>query len=129
MEAHIKEHPAWFHRYEAIWTPTILIFAPEGVERFRIEGYLPKDEFRAHLELGLARIAVMKKKWADAKEIYDGVLERAPETKAAAEAVYWSAVCHYKATQDHTSLGGAAKRLQQQYADSIWAKKALPWGG
>ena len=34
---------------------------PEGHERKRLEGYLPKDEFQTFLELGLARVAFMKK--------------------------------------------------------------------
>jgi hypothetical protein len=59
LSAHIKEHPAYFHRFDALWTPSVVILDANGVERFRIEGYLPKDEFRAQLELGLARVAFM----------------------------------------------------------------------
>ena len=25
VKVHIKEHPAWFHRFDAVWTPTILL--------------------------------------------------------------------------------------------------------
>ena len=32
---------------------------PDGNERRRLEGYLPKEEFQAFLESGLARIAFM----------------------------------------------------------------------
>ena len=68
LSAHIKEHPVYFHRFDALWTPTVLIFDPKGVERSRLEGYLPKDEFRAWLELGLARVAFMSKAWAEAEK-------------------------------------------------------------
>ena len=128
VEAHIKEHAAWFHRFDVNWTPTVLIFSPEGVERFRIEGYLPNDEFRAHLELGLARVAFMKKKWAAAEEIYKGILGHYAQTNAAAEALYWAGVSHYKATQDHTALGFTAQQFREKYQDSVWAKKASVWG-
>lgn len=111
-----------------MWTPAVLIFSPEGAERFRIEGYLPNDEFRAQLELGLARVAVMKKKWADAGERYKGILEHYPHTAAAPEAQYWSGVCHYQATHDHTVLGPTSQQLKEKYPDSIWAKKASVWG-
>ena len=33
----------------------MLILDPNGEERYRIEGYLPVEEFRAQLELGLAQ--------------------------------------------------------------------------
>jgi len=65
----------WFHRFDALWTPTILIMDSGGVERSRIEGYLPKNWFRARLEMGLARVAFMQKKWADAEKIYAAVAE------------------------------------------------------
>jgi hypothetical protein len=94
-----------------------------GKERHRIEGYLPKDEFAAQLLLGLARVAFMQKKWADAGKLYDEILQKYPNSEAAPEAVYWKAVSHYKGTNDHTVLGEVPKTLQQKYPDSVWAKK------
>ena len=47
----------------------------DGVERYRIEGYLPKHWFRARLEIGLGRVAFMHKKWADAEKAYSGIAE------------------------------------------------------
>jgi hypothetical protein len=127
VEAHIKEHPAYFHRFDAVWTPTVLVMDSEGVERLRIEGYLPKEEFRAQLEMGLARVAFMHKRWADAERMFAEVLERYPETKVAPEAVYWKGVSHYKRTNDHTVLGQVADDFKQKYQDSVWAQKASVW--
>jgi hypothetical protein len=127
LEAHIKEHPAYFHRFGAVWTPTVLIMDSDGVERLRIEGYLPKEEFRAHLEMGLARVAFMRKKWADAERRYAEVVERYPDSKAAAEAVYWRGVSRYKLTNDHTVLGDVPEQLKEKYSDSVWAVKASVW--
>lgn len=127
LEAHIKEHPAYFHRFDALWTPTVLILDSNGAERLRIEGYLPKDEFRAQLETGLARIAFMHKQWAEAERRYNQVVERYPDSKAAPEAVYWRGVSRYKATNDHTVLGEVPEQLKGKYADSVWALKASVW--
>jgi Tetratricopeptide repeat len=127
LEAHIKERPAYFHRFDAVWTPTVLVLDPEGTERLRLEGYLPRDEFRAHLEMGLARVAFMRKRWADAEQWYDGVVERYPDSKAAPEAVYWRGVCRYKRTSDHAALGEVADEFKQKYQDSAWALKASVW--
>jgi thioredoxin-related protein len=127
VEAHIKEHPAYFHRFGAVWTPTVLVMDSDGVERLRIEGYLPREEFRAHLEMGLARVAFMSKKWADAERRYAEVVERYPDSKVAAEAVYWKGVSRYKQTNDHTVLGEVPEQLKEKYADTVWALKASVW--
>ena len=127
LAAHIKEHPAYFHRFDALWTPSVLILDPNGEERYRIEGYLPVDEFRAQLELGLARVAFMNKKFADAEQRYAAVVDRYANTKAAPEALYWKGVSHYKATNDHTVLGELPELFRQKYPDSIWALKTAAW--
>lgn len=127
LEAHIKDHPVYFHRFDAVWTPSVLILDSNGEERFRLEGYLPKEEFRAQLELGLARVAFMNKQWADAERRYTDVLDRYPDSKAAPEALYWKGVSHYKATNDHTILGELPGRFKERYPDSTWALKTLAW--
>ena len=116
LEAHIKEHPAYFHRFEAVWTPTVLVMDSDGTERLRVEGYLPKEEFQAHLEMGLARIAFMRKKWDEAERRYTQVVERYPNSKVAPEAIYWRGVSRYKQTNDHTVLGEVPEQLKEKYA-------------
>lgn len=104
-----------------------MILDSSGKERVRLEGYLPREEFRAQLELGLARIAFMSKDWAQAEQRYAAVLERYPNTEAASEALYWKGVSQYKATNDHTVLGELPGQFRQQYPDSIWAMKTAAW--
>ena len=105
----------------------MLIIASGGKERWRIEGYLPKNEFRAQLELGLARISFMDKQWTDAEQKYAQVIEQYPETVAAPEAVYWRGISQYKKTNDHTVLGEVAQELGAKYPESVWAQKAIVW--
>jgi len=104
-----------------------LILDPNGKERFRIEGYLPTEEFRAQLELGLARVTFMGKDFAEAEQKYAAVLERYPNTQAASEALYWKGVSHYKATNDHTVLGELPEQFRQKYPNSIWGLKSAAW--
>jgi len=99
----------------------------DGTERYRIEGYLPKNWFRARLEMGLGRVAFMRKKWADAENVYAGVAENYADTSVAPEAIYWRGVSHYKATNDHTVLGEVAKELGGKYPGNEWTIKSLPW--
>jgi TolA-binding protein len=99
----------------------------DGRERYRIEGYLPPDWFRARLEMAVARLDFMKKRFADAERSYAAVIERHPDTTVAAEAIYWRAVCKYKATNDHTVLSPAAEELSQKYPGNEWTLKSGPW--
>lgn len=129
VEFHIKEHALWFDRFDVTWTPTVLILNSQGREIHPIEGYLPKDEFQAQLEMGLARIAFKGKKWREAERVYSQVAEKYPNTSSAPEACYWRAVSHYKDTNDHSVLSMVAQELQREAPQSVWAKKALPWLG
>lgn len=93
----------------------------------RIEGYLPKDEFRARLENGLGRVAFMRKRWEEAERRYGEVAEHYPQTIAAAEAVYWRGVSNYKRTTDHAVLSKVAEELSRRYKGSEWELKASVW--
>jgi Tetratricopeptide repeat len=127
LSAHIKEHPVYFHRFDAVWTPSVFILDWNGIQRFRLEGYLPKEEFRPQLELGLASVAFKNKQWEEAERRYAAVLDRYPDSKAAPEALYWKGVSHYKATNDHTVLGELPGLFKEKYPESIWALKTLAW--
>ncbi len=98
-----------------------------GAERYRIEGYLPKNWFRARLEMGLGRVAFMHKKWDEAKNFFVGVAENYGDTAVAAEAIYWRGVCHYKTTNDHTVLGTVATELAEKFPGDEWTLKSVPW--
>jgi hypothetical protein len=126
VKAHIKERAAWFHRFDVVWTPTVLLLDSEGKERVRLEGYLPNEDFLAALESGLGRIAFVHKNYPDAERWYNDVVARFGNSHSAAEALYWRAVARYKATNDHTVLGKVAEELRQ-YPTSVWTGKAIPW--
>lgn len=99
----------------------------DGKERWRLEGYLSKNEFRAFLEMGLARVAFMQKNWADAERLYGGVAEGYPDSRFAAEAIYYRGVSRYSATHDGAELAAVAETFKNKYHDSIWALKSVPW--
>ena len=99
----------------------------DGVERDRIEGYLPNKEFRARLEMALARVAFTAKRWDEAEKRYTQAAERYPDSAVTAEAIYWRGVSHYKGTNDHTILGEVAQQLSQKFPNSEWTQKASVW--
>lgn len=124
---HVKENPRNFHRFDAVWTPTVLVLDPNGEERRRLEGYLPREEFRAYLELGLARVAFMKKDWATAERHFANVADNFPGSRYAPEAVYYRGVSHYSASHDGAELGNTAAALKEKFSGNEWQLRSLPW--
>jgi len=131
VRIHVREQPeAWKRlgeRYGVQWTPTILVVDPLGVERHRIEGFLPAEEFLAQLALGLGKSAFARQQFGEAERWFREVVERFPDTEAAPEALYWAGVALYKKTNDPSALAHTAEAFTRQYRDSIWAKKASVW--
>ena len=126
-QANIKERASYFHRFDVLWTPTVLILDAQGKERTRIEGYLPNFEFGAYLELGLARVVFMRKQWSEAERRYADVAERYSNTSAAPQAMYWKGASRYKATSDHSALRQVASDLEEKYPGDLWTLKASVW--
>ena len=131
IRIHVREQADDFkrlgERYNAQWTPTVLLVDAKGEERHRIEGFLPVDDFLAQLTLGLAKSAFARGDLANAERWYREVIEKHPNTEAAPEALYWAGVSKYKATGDATALGDTAAQFATRYQGSSWAKKASVW--
>ena len=126
---HIKENSAAFDRFGAQWTPTILILDEEGVERHRIEGFLPAEDFLAQLELGLAKLAFQHNDYKEAEQWFHSVCESLGGATAAPEACYWEGVSAYKVDNQAEHLHETYRKLSQRYPESEWAKKASVWAG
>ena len=109
------------------WTPTVLILDSAGVERHRIEGFLPADDFLAQVSLGLAKVSFSRNDFADAEHRYRDIVEKYPDTETAPEALYWAGVSKYKNTNDPAALGDTARAFGERYQDSSWAKKSSVW--
>jgi hypothetical protein len=131
VRVHVREQADEFkrlgERYGVQWTPTVLLINPAGEERHRIEGFLPTDDFLAQLKLGLAHEAFSKSNFGEAERGFAEIVERYPETEAAAEALYWAGVARYKAAGDASALAETARQFRQRYQKSSWAKKASVW--
>jgi hypothetical protein len=128
---HVKDDPDAFQRYgekyNAHWTPTVLQLDPNGEEQWRTEGFLPLDDFLGQLMLGRAHMDFKQGKWAEAEKRFREVVDKLPNTDAAAEALYWAGTSKYKASGNPAALKETAKAFTTRYKDSSWAKKASIW--
>jgi TolA-binding protein len=131
VRVHVKHNGEAFKelgdRFDAHWTPTILIADATGAERHRIEGFLPVDDLLSQLSLGVAKAAFSRKDYAAAERLYREVVDRYPATEAAPEAQYWTGVSRYRATNDAGALKATAQAFGERYQESAWAKKASVW--
>ena len=128
---HVKEDADAFKKYgeqyNAHWTPTVLELDPNGEEFYRLEGFLPLDDFLAQLMIGRAHMDFKQEKWTAAEKRFREIVDNFSQTDAAPEALYWAGVSHYRATKDAGALKETAKAFTQRYKESSWAKKASIW--
>lgn len=122
------EYKRLAERYDAQWTPTILILDSEGQERHRVEGFLPVDDFLSQVALGLAKSAFQRKDYDEAERRYHEIVDQFSATDAAAEALYWAGVSKYKGSGDASALKATNAAFRERYQDTAWAKKASVWG-
>ena len=131
VRIHVRDHADEVKRlgarFNAQWTPTILLLDPAGQERHRIEGFLPADDFLAQITLGLAHSAFARGEFAEAERWYREVVEKYAPTEAAPEALYWAGVSRYKGTGDASALAETADQFSRRYQGTSWAKKASVW--
>jgi TolA-binding protein len=131
VRVHVREQKDEYkrlsERYNAQWTPTVLILDSEGEERHRIEGFLPVDDFLPQVALGLAKSAFDRKDYAEAERRYREIVDKFPSTDAAAEALYWAGVSKYKASGDASALKATGAAFRERYQGTAWAKKASVW--
>jgi TolA-binding protein len=129
VRLHVKTHPEAMARFNAQWTPTVIVLDSNGVERHRVEGFLEADDFLAQLELGAAKVAFANNDFAASEQRFRELVDQLPKTDAAAEALYWAGVSKYKGSGDAGALGATAKAFTERYTDSSWAKKSKIWAG
>lgn len=127
VKVHIKEQKPTFQRFNAQWTPTLIVLGPDGAEKHRVEGFLPVDDFLAQLEMGLAKIAFQGASYGEAEKRFRSLCEAHGTSGAAPEACYWAGVSAYKASDDPAPLRATARQLKERYPESEWARKASVW--
>jgi hypothetical protein len=131
VRVHVKEQAAEFkrlgERFGALWTPTVLLVDAQGQERYRLEGFLPADDFLAQLALGAAHARFAAGEYADAARRFDEIVQAYPASETAPEAMYWAGVSRYKGNGDAAALNDTARRFTERYRDTSWAKKASVW--
>lgn len=109
------------------WTPTLIVLDWNGKEHSRTVGFMTPEELIPSVLLGIAKtyheLDMFNEAIADLEKIIQGY----PQSDAAPEAIFYRGVCGYKITHDPKPLKQAYVRLQAEYPQSEWTKRALPY--
>lgn len=124
IKVSLREHPESFGQFNVEWTPTIIIPDQNGKERHRMVGFLPKEDFLAQLQLGIAKVAFSTRKYEEARKGFAAVGRLHEGTSAAPEGIFWAGVSAYRGTGKNAPLAQTAGELRAKYPESDWAKKA-----
>ncbi|MGD9320363.1 MAG: hypothetical protein PVH99_10375 [Desulfobacteraceae bacterium] len=109
------------------WTPTIVTLDSSGREHHRTLGFLAPEDVIASLLLGMGKVHFDADKFDDALVNLDSVTADYSKTNSAPEAIFFRGVSGYKNSHDPKMLKEAYERLQAEYPDSEWTKRAYPY--
>jgi hypothetical protein len=114
-------------KYQTIWTPTLAILTPKGTEVQRTIGFFPADELLACLHLGIAKVHFKSGNYDTAMVHLHTLLEEHSRSDAVPEAIYFQGVTLYKQNNDPGQLKKAYGKLDADFPNSTWVKRAYPY--
>jgi hypothetical protein len=119
----VKDNPQPVQDFLVSWTPNVVVADDQGKVHYRMEGYLPAEDFVAELSLGIGKYWLNRKQLAQARERFEEVIRRHAGTDQGAQALYWLGVTQYKLSHDPAQLRPSWQRLDQEYPKSEWTKR------
>jgi hypothetical protein len=113
--------------FEAKWTPFLLFLDTNKKAHHKIVGFLPPEELIPAILVGVGKTFFDAQELDRAIKLLDEVIKEHPSSHAAPEAVYFRGVSEYKKTHSAEPLKQVYERLQAEYPESEWAKRAAPY--
>jgi len=113
--------------FEVKWTPGLLFLDEDRKEHHRIIGFLPPEELVPAILLGVGKTFFDTKQLDRAIELLNEVVDKHPRSHAAPEAVYFHGVSRYKQTHSGEPLKQSYNKLQAEYPETEWTKRAAPY--
>lgn len=123
VQVNIRTDTQALQKYQAFWTPSIVVLQGDGSVIYRSEGWLPAPEFATMLALARGYYLHRRKRQGQAAMAFNDMVTRYPRSPFAPEAQYMLGVCAYL-DGSHEEQEEAWRLLLQWYPDSIWATKA-----
>lgn len=129
----LKSQCFWENRTELMkqfaiaWTPTLIVHDPSGKEHHRVIGFVPADDFLAHLRLGKGKAFFERFRFGEALTEFNAVIEQHPNAGVVPEAIFFLGVAGYWKGHDPKPLRRAYDTLTAKFPASEWARRAVPY--
>jgi hypothetical protein len=114
-------------QFDVSWTPTLLVHDPTGKEHHRVVGFVPAEDFLAHLKLGQGKMFFHRFRFAEAVEALTSALEQHPGAGPTPETIFSLGVAKYWKSHDPKGLRWAYDTLAARFPQSEWARRAEPY--
>lgn len=117
----------YYERYNAIWTPTLLLLDFQGNEIQRNVGFLDADDFMACMHLGIAKVHLNIDEFAAANVHFKKIFNSFSQSFVMPEAVFFHGVNGYKESNDPAKLKQVYEHLHEAYPENGWTRRAEPY--
>ena len=106
----------------AYWTPAIYFLDQNGNSYYHFNGYLPADEFRAMLRLGIAETIMPCGRYDDIIKIIDKDIDNLVNTSFYPKLLVTKETARYIKIKDNSQLRKTLKEIQSTHPQSTEAK-------
>ena len=109
------------------WTPTLITLGSDGREHHRTVGFLEADAFVANQILGIGKYHFDNDRFPEALACFEKIMAEYQGNDTIPEAIFLQGVARYKNSGDPQPLKEAYEKLNADYPDNEWAKRAYPY--
>ncbi len=106
----------------AYWTPSFYFLDNNGSSYYHFNGYLPAEEFRAMLRLGIAETIMPRGRYDDIIKIIDKDINELAETTLYPKLLVARETARYIKIKDNSQLRKTLKEIQNTHPQSTEAK-------
>lgn len=106
----------------AYWTPAIYFLDQNGNSYYHFNGYLPADEFRAMMRLGIAETNMPRGRYDDIINIMDKDIDELTDTSFYPKLLVARETARYIKIKDNSQLKKILKEIQSKNPESTEAK-------
>jgi thioredoxin-related protein len=106
----------------AYWTPAIYFLDQNGNSYYHFNGYLPADEFRAMMRLGITETIMPRGRYDDIIKMIDKDIDELADTSLYPKLLVAKETARYIKIKDNSQLKKVLKDIQQKFPESTEAK-------
>ena len=121
----LKEHKIR-SQYSAVWTPSFYVIDYQEKLYFSFPGYLPPEDFRMLMRLGLSCYFVPRGKYRDAETVLTDGIDNFPKNPMASRLLFHRSMARYLLKRDNKSFKREITEIRKKYPNSLEADM-YPW--